>query len=146
MTDSGNDEHRTHPLAKGDRASSVVRRGDYVVGYGKPPKASRFVKGKSGNPKGRPKGSRSVNALLDKALSSPVTISEAGRLVTIEQRAALFKALVARAIKGDARSAALVIRLMEQVGQLQEPAQQVTRIERVIIYPKRQKSEAASDG
>ena len=38
---------------------------------------------------------------------------EAGRLVTIELRAALFKALVARAIKGDARSAALVIRLME---------------------------------
>lgn len=29
----------------------------YDVGYGKPPVATRFVRGKSGNPKGRPKGS-----------------------------------------------------------------------------------------
>jgi chorismate mutase len=62
-----------------------------------------------------------------------VTITEAGRTVTIEQRVALFKALVARAIKGDTRSAALVIRLMEQSGSHREPQQRITRIERVII-------------
>ena len=74
-----------------------------------------------------------MNTLLEKALAAPVTITEAGRTVTIEQRAALFKALVARAIKGDTRSAALVIRLMEQSGLHQEPHQTVTRVERVII-------------
>lgn len=62
-----------------------------------------------------------------------MTITEAGRTVTIEQRVALFKALVARAIKGDTRSAALVIKLMEQSGLHQEPHQPVNRIERVII-------------
>jgi hypothetical protein len=30
---------------------------DYKVGYGKPPKSGQFKRGKSGNPKGRPKGS-----------------------------------------------------------------------------------------
>ena len=31
---------------------------DYEVGYKKPPPRTRFRKGRSGNPKGRPKGSR----------------------------------------------------------------------------------------
>ncbi|MFZ3585531.1 DUF5681 domain-containing protein, partial [Loktanella sp. DJP18] len=31
----------------------------YSVGYAKPPESSRFKKGKSGNPKGRPKGAKS---------------------------------------------------------------------------------------
>lgn len=36
---------------------------EYEVGYGKPPSASRFKKGKSGNPKGRPPGRRNLDAL-----------------------------------------------------------------------------------
>ena len=35
----------------------------YEVGYGKPPQATRFQPGKSGNPKGRPKGSRNRTKL-----------------------------------------------------------------------------------
>jgi len=29
---------------------------EYKIGYGKPPKSSQFKRGKSGNPKGRPRG------------------------------------------------------------------------------------------
>jgi hypothetical protein len=87
---------------------------DYRVGYGKPPVATRFRKGRSGNPKGRPKASKTARSLLDQALSAPITITEAGRTKVVEQRAALFKSLLAKAIRGDARAAALVVRLMEQ--------------------------------
>ena len=122
-------------IDQNEKPEPYSRQPDYEVGYRKPPKSTRFRKGKSGNPKGRPKGSRSINALLERALDAPVTITEAGRTITIEQRAALFKALVARAIKGDTRSVALVIKLMEQSGLHQEPHQPITRIERIIIEP-----------
>src|SRR5438270_9648456 len=42
---------------------------DYAVGYGKPPVETRFQKGQSGNPEGRPRGRRSLVALLGDALS-----------------------------------------------------------------------------
>ena len=49
---------------------------DYPVGYGKPPQHTRFHQGQSGNPRGRPKGSRNLSTLMAKALNEPVVISE----------------------------------------------------------------------
>ena len=57
---------------------------DYKVGYGKPPAKTRFQKGKSGNPSGRPRRRNSPKEPLDflKGLiaefTSPITINEAG--------------------------------------------------------------------
>ena len=42
----------------------------YEVGYGKPPRHTRFPKGRSGNPKGRPPRSKNIGALLTRALRS----------------------------------------------------------------------------
>ena len=43
---------------------------DYEVGYGKPPLHTRFQKGKSGNPKGRPRGKKNMSTLLSTALNA----------------------------------------------------------------------------
>ncbi|QDY99434.1 hypothetical protein FQ775_03055 [Nitratireductor mangrovi] len=122
------------PEEDGEAAASSP---GYEVGYGKPPKSTRFTKGRSGNPKGRPKGSKSAKSLLEQALSAPVTINEGGATRVIEQRMALFKSLVARAIKGDARAAALVVKLMEQFDRNapDEKHEPITVIERRIVRP-----------
>ena len=90
------------------------KRPDYDVGYGKPPKHTRFKPGKSGNPKGRPKVRKNFRALLAEALFKKVTVSDGGQIREISRVEALLTALVAKAIKGDARSLETLLRLMQQ--------------------------------
>jgi hypothetical protein len=78
----------------------------YDLGYGKPPKDSQFAAGRSGNPKGRPKGSANLAAALNRALKEKVEIVEHGRRKSITKLDAAVKAMVNRAVKGDAKAAA----------------------------------------
>ncbi|MBV9150758.1 MAG: hypothetical protein JO213_14315 [Alphaproteobacteria bacterium] len=45
------------------------QRSDYTVGYGKPPAGTQFQTGKSGNPGGRPRGTKTLVTLLGEVLS-----------------------------------------------------------------------------
>ena len=57
---------------------SPRENGDYEVVYGKPPRHTRFKKGQSGNPRGRPSGSKNLTTLLGEVLNELVVVAESG--------------------------------------------------------------------
>ena len=83
------------------------------VGYGRPPKTTRFKKGVSGNPKGRPKGSLNIATLFTKALREKVVINEHGQRKTVTKLEAALKQLVNKAASGDLRALAQLVALAQ---------------------------------
>ena len=77
---------------------------DYVVGYGKPPLHTRFQKGRSGNPKGRPKGSKNFATLLTEALDEKVQVTEDGKRRRVSKRELVVKQLVNKSASADLRA------------------------------------------
>jgi hypothetical protein len=82
---------------------------DYEVGYGKPPRYTRFKKGQSGNPRGRPSDAKNLSSLLDRALNEPVFIIENGRRRKVSKRRAFINRLVDRAAEGDLRAGKILL-------------------------------------
>ena len=76
----------------------------YKFGYGKPPKHSRFKEGQSGNPKGRPKGSRNFKTDVKEMLGAPVRLREKGHGMTVPTQKAALLRLREKALRGDARA------------------------------------------
>jgi len=87
----------------------------YKIGYGKPPKATQFKRGRSGNPDGRPKGSSKLATDLAAELSEQITVREEGRSRRISKQRALIKSLMARALQGDVRATAAMLALYARV-------------------------------
>ena len=83
---------------------------DYEVGYRKPPKATRFKPGKSGNPKGRPKRDQSLGKIVNDVLDEPIQYDENGRKRTGTRREVALKSLIERAMKGDIGAADILYR------------------------------------
>lgn len=92
-----------------------ISRGDYEVGYARPPKNTRFKHGHSGNSKGRPRGTKNLKTDLMEELSERISISEGGKPKKLSKQRALVKSLMAKAIRGDGRSLSILLNLMVRV-------------------------------
>jgi hypothetical protein len=83
----------------------------YEVGYGRPPKHTRFRRGSSGNPKGRPRALKNLAAVFDTALNERVPVNDNGKHKKIKMFEAIVKQAVRKAAGGDQRALRLVIDL-----------------------------------
>ena len=82
---------------------------EYEVGYRKPPRHTRFQKGHSGNPRGRPKQAKNLKSDLLEELQERILVREGSTQRQLSKRRAVLKSLTMKAIKGDTRAIALVL-------------------------------------
>jgi hypothetical protein len=87
-------------------------KGDSQVGYGKPPCHTRFEKGQSGNPKGRPSGAKNLSTLLNEALNECVIVAEDGGRRKITKREAIVKRIVNRSTTADLRAVKILLDML----------------------------------
>jgi len=105
----------------------------YTVGYKRPPQHTRFQPGVSGNPSGRRKGSKNIRSIFEKILGEEISLREGSTTKKITKAEAIVRSMVIGAMKGDPRSQQNLFRLAEQVGQFEEEAPKIDRIEHVIV-------------
>lgn len=84
------------------------------VGYMNPPKHTRFKKGKSGNPRGRPRKQADLNTVLHRVLNRKVRTKDDDKTMPI--RDALMWKLRDLALQGDKQAIALHQRIIEEAG------------------------------
>ena len=87
----------------------------YSVGHGRPPRHTRFKKGESGNPRGRPKGSKNVATVLAEVLNARVPANVNGRRRLITKLYAVMTQLVNKAASGDPRSIQILLNEIRQI-------------------------------
>ena len=88
----------------------------YEIGYRRPPPAGRFKKGASGNPKGRPKGSRNFLTLLEQELAQTIVVTENGKKKSVSRMQAMVKRMVAGALQGDQKALLTLVEILRRTG------------------------------
>lgn len=95
--------------------------GDGKIGYRKPPKHTRFQPGRSGNPKGRPKGTKNMKIDFLEELGERIVVREGGRSRHLSKQRALVKTLTNKSLQGDAKSATLVLSTVSRFDTAETP-------------------------
>lgn len=88
------------------------------AGYGTPPKATQFQKGGSGNPKGRPRGSKNIATLIAQAAYDKITVTtKNGEKRKLSRVQAAILQLANKAAQGDDKAMLRYIEMVDDVEQ-----------------------------
>ena len=113
----------------GNQQNKPARPCDYEVGYGKPPRSTRFKKGQSGNPRGRPRRDTSLDASIERRLDRLVPIERDGRRETVTLRELGIIKLIRKALQDDQRALRFVFAMIRKIEPPPKRPAFVTKIE-----------------
>jgi hypothetical protein len=86
-----------------------------AVGYQRPPVNRQFKPGQSGNPRGRPKGSKNFPTMFAEAMSRPVTVRDKkGKIRTLSKQELMVEVMVNKALAGDPKAFAMVVQFADK--------------------------------
>lgn len=136
-----------------DRNPKTNDKPSYEVGYGKPPMATRFQPGTSGNPKGRRKGSRNLKDFARDELDRKQRVTADGKVRHLSNREIIVLAQINKARKGDPKAFREVLALDEglqgevhkHVGRTDLAADERKILEAHLAYLKNKPSETGDD-
>jgi hypothetical protein len=114
MTKQSNSSGNKNEFAEQPTGCQTTDR--YEVGYGKPPKSTQFKKGRSGNPKGRPKTKLSAEQTFKEIFAKKVMATVDGKKRSINGMEAIFMQLRAKASAGDLKAVGLYFNFCKLLG------------------------------
>jgi hypothetical protein len=103
MTQNGDDPRSSPP------AAPQTEPDDTQFGYGKPPGEHQFKPGKSGNPRGRPKGAKNESTILREILTRKIENRSGGRVRKISVLEGILLRLTDDSLKGGIKSATFIL-------------------------------------
>ncbi len=77
-----------------------------------PPRKGRFKPGASGNPGGRPKGSRNMRTELTQILKEQIAVRESGKRKRITRQEAMLLTVLEKALRGDMKAASTIMNIV----------------------------------
>jgi hypothetical protein len=99
------------------KPSSSATDSPCEVGYGKPPKANQFRKGRSGNPRGKRQGEENITSAFKRIVSKRVKINDGDKFRTVTLAEAVILKNYNAAVQRDSFAMSNIFRLAEDAGE-----------------------------
>ena len=105
----------------------------YEVGYMKPPTATQFKPGQSGNPSGRPKKQKSQQEIVQDALMGTVYVTENGQRKLRTRHEVIVQQQVNKAMRGDNKAAAQIMARADRIEHKAKTTGKIAEIKWIIV-------------